>query len=121
MTYDLTNNIHTQTRTVKLATMTTDELISSDPAQVRAWLGRHHSRQLAELEAFEIELRLGRLSTSSTAAARYANLGQKDADINQAPGAVARKDRRLVTTRTVELFRSIIGSTKWKVNCFHIL
>ena len=98
---------------------TTDELISSEPTQVRAWLGRHHSRQLAELEAFEIELRLGRLSTSSTAAARYANLGKKDADINQAPEAMARKDRRLVTTRTVELLRSIVGSTKWKV--IHLL
>ena len=97
----------------------TNTLISSEPTQVRAWLAEHSSKHLAELEAFEIELRLGRLSTSSTAAARSATLGPKDADINQAPGGsvsnVNRKDRRLVTTRTVELLRSIVGGTKWKV------
>lgn len=105
-----------------------DVLISSNPAQVRAWLSKNHPKQLAELDNFEIELRLGRLSTSSTAAARSASDGRLDADITQdytpTPGTAKgvgrgrNKDRRLVTTRTVELLRSIIGNTKWKVRYF---
>uniref|UniRef100_A0A7S2LE62 Translation initiation factor eIF2B subunit beta n=2 Tax=Leptocylindrus danicus TaxID=163516 RepID=A0A7S2LE62_9STRA len=101
-----------------------DVLISSNPAHVRAWLSKNHPKQLEELDNFEIELRLGRLSTSSTAAARSASDGRLDADITQdytpTPGTAKgvgrgrNKDRRLVTTRTVELLRSIIGNTKWK-------
>jgi len=102
-------------------TVTTENLISSDPAYVRAWLAKQNPRQFAELEHFELEVRLGRLSTSSTAVARYAIAGKKKGDINEAPSSEPfvknlRKDRRLVTTRTVELLRSIVGSTKWKVS-----
>lgn len=59
------------------------------------------------LDRFEIELRLGRLSTSSTAAARsHQSLGEV--------GMFSSRDRRLVTTRTVELLRSLVGSTRWR-------
>ena len=72
----------------------TDDLDSSDPAVVRAWLP---PKQLALLDKFLIELRLGRLSSA-----------ENPANIMQF------SDRRLVTHRTVELLRHVIGSTRWK-------
>lgn len=69
-------------------------LSSSDPAVVREWLQQNNKKQLALLDKFLIELRLGRLfrPESSTDAI----------------------DRRLVTHQTVGLIRQMIGSTKWR-------
>jgi translation initiation factor eIF-2B subunit beta len=70
----------------------------SDPLAVRDWLAQHHPKQLALLDKFEIDLRLGRLSTPSAA------MVSKD----------LRMDRRAVTVRTVELLRTMIGGTRWR-------
>ena len=70
------------------------DLESSDPAAVRAWLP---AKQLALLDKFLMELRLGRLSSAENSN----NIMQSS-------------DRRLVTHRTVDLMRHIIGSTRWK-------
>lgn len=60
------------------------------PSKVREWLSApHHSKQLALLDQFEMELRLGRLATTS-------------------------KDRRAITVRTVELLKFMIGGTRWR-------
>ena len=72
--------------------MTLEDL--SDSSRVREWLARHHSKQLALLDKFETELRLGR----STAAG----------------GGGGRMDRRAVTVRAVELLKSMVGGTRWK-------
>jgi len=61
------------------------------PSNVRAWLSApHHSKQLALLDQFEMELRLGRLAASTST------------------------DRRAVTVRTVELLKIMIGGTRWR-------
>lgn len=74
----------------------------SDPSAVRAWLAApHHAKQLSLLDKFEIELRLGRLATSSSSVCAI-------------PGAGPRMDRRAVTVRTVELLKIMIGGTRWK-------
>jgi translation initiation factor eIF-2B subunit beta len=83
-------------------------LTSSDPTHVRAWLAANHPKQLALLDHFELELRLGRLTTSSTAAAR------SSLPTGEYAGTFGTTDRRLVTSRTVELLKSLIGSTRWK-------
>jgi translation initiation factor eIF-2B subunit beta len=67
--------------------------MTTNPAQVREWLVSNHPKSLAMLDKFEIELRLGRLS-------RRDHKGSTD--------------RRLITVRTVELLRQMIGSTRWK-------
>lgn len=82
-------------------------LSTSDPSNVRAWLAAHHTKQLSMLDRFEIELRLGRLSTSATAAARaQSSLGEV--------GMFSTSDRRLVTSRTVDLLKVLVGSTRWR-------
>jgi len=85
------------------------ELSTSEPATVRNWLASHHPKQLAQLDKFEIEWRLGRLSnTNATSVATYSH----DPDtIASMPSA---NDRLLVTLRTVELLKHIIGATRWK-------
>ncbi|GKY95593.1 hypothetical protein MPSEU_000520600 [Mayamaea pseudoterrestris] len=72
------------------------DLESSDPAVVRAWLP---PKQLALLDQFLLELRLGRLSASAC---------------NSSERHDSASDRRLVTHRTVDLLRHVIGSTRWK-------
>jgi translation initiation factor eIF-2B subunit beta len=67
--------------------------MTTNPAQVREWLCSNHPKSLALLDKFEIELRLGRLS-------RRDHKGSTD--------------RRLITVRTVELLRQMIGSIRWK-------
>ena len=62
---------------------------------VREWMG--HS-QVAVLDRFLLMLRQGRL-TSNPAAPKQSVLSQ---------------DRRIVTHRTVDLLRQLIGATKWK-------
>jgi translation initiation factor eIF-2B subunit beta len=75
-----------------------DALLSSDPRAVRQWLSSNHPKQLQLLDKFEIELRLGRL------AAIAPTTGEE----------VATSDRLLVTLRTVELLKHIIGQTRWR-------
>mgnify|MGYP000252025120 CR=1 FL=1 len=77
-------------------------LLTSDPSAVRAWLAKHHPKQMNELDKFEIELRLGRLSS----------VVNKDGVIPV--GATSTSDRLLVTLRTVQLLKHIIGATRWK-------
>lgn len=73
----------------------------SDPSAVRAWLAApYHTKQLALLDRFEIELRLGRLANSTTSTMPHT--------------AGPRMDRRAVTVRTVELLKNMIGGTRWK-------
>jgi len=88
----------------------------SVPQSVRSWLSSKHPKELAQLDKFEMELRLGRLSTSSTAASRTDDSDTPNAayEVSTNYAGIANNDRRLVTFRTVELLRSLIGTTKWK-------
>jgi len=92
---------------------TTGNLTSSDPSHVRAWLSQSSPKMLALLDQFELELRLGRLTTSSTAAARSYS-STTITTLSHESGMFSTSDRRLVTSRTVELLKKIIGGTKWK-------
>lgn len=99
------------------AVVGTDALSSSDPAHIRAWLAKSSPKQLSLLDKFEIELRLGRLSTRSTAVARDSSTALS-VDPNSEPqghsfSGGGGRDRRLVTVRTVELLRSLVGNTRW--------
>ena len=60
---------------------------------VREWLYKHHRKQLALLDRFVLELKRGLQSSQSL---------------------VLSQDRRVVTHRTVDLLRHMIGSTHWK-------
>ena len=92
----------------------------STPSAVRPWLAAKHPKELALLDKFETELRLGRLSTSSTASAKSNPNDVNNPDVNEYEtvsktyGGVSASDRRLVTFRTVELLRKLVGTTKWK-------
>ena len=88
----------------------------STPSGVRDWLASKHPKELALLNKFETELRLGRLTTSSTASAKAVDSNPNAAyeAVSKNYGGVSGRDRRLVTFRTVELLRSLIGTTKWK-------
>ena len=81
----------------------------SAPNTVRSWLASNHPKQIALLDKFEMELRLGRLSASSKSK-------KPDSDVisSKSYGGVSSRDRRQVTFRTVELLRTLIGNTKWK-------
>lgn len=82
----------------------------SNPNTVRTWLVTHHPKQIALIDKFEMELRLGRLSASS----KSKKSSMSSADISKNYGGVTARDRRQVTFRTVELLRTLIGNTKWK-------
>ena len=87
----------------------------SSPNSVRSWLASKHPKELAELDKFETELRLGRLSTSSTASAKAFDANPNAAyEVSKNYGGISSRDRRLVTFRTVALLRRLIGTTKWK-------
>lgn len=87
----------------------------SSPNSVRSWLASKHPKELALLDKFETELRLGRLSTSSTASAKAFDSNPNAAyEVSKNYGGISSRDRRLVTFRTVELLRRMIGTTKWK-------
>lgn len=81
----------------------------SHPNTVRTWLVTHHPKQIALIDKFEMELRLGRLSASSKS-----KKSPMSPEISKNYGGVTARDRRLVTFRTVELLRTLIGNTKWK-------
>jgi translation initiation factor eIF-2B subunit beta len=84
-----------------------------DPANVRRWLQANHPKQLALLDKFQIELRLGRFSSSHEPAKGQVgrNIGSNSSTHQTYQYG---KERRLVTSHTVELLRSIIGPTRWK-------
>eukprot|EP00978_Attheya_sp_CCMP212_P013755 scaffold34607_cov52-Attheya_sp.AAC.3 len=78
--------------------------IDTPSPDVRAWMAKQHPKQLALVDRFQMELRLGRLSTSSSTSSQTSTSTVTwDAS-----------DRRLMTSRTVELLRSLIGSTRWR-------
>ena len=92
-----------------------------DPTNVRRWLQTYHPKQLALLDNFEISLRLGRFSS------RGCDGSETPSNVNNVGGGTSinstssshqtyqyGRERRLITTRTVELLRAIIGPTKWK-------
>lgn len=69
---------------------------------VREFLHQSHRKQLALLDRFLLELRRGRLA-------------QNTVDLsNDKNNFFLSHDRRVVTHRTVDLLRHMIGSTKWK-------
>jgi translation initiation factor eIF-2B subunit beta len=96
------------------ATIETSSKVStvemSDPSAVRDWLARYHPKQLALLDKFEIELRLGRLSapSSTTATTTTTTSGGSTADPKR------KMDRREITVRTVELLKTMVGGTRWR-------
>jgi len=63
------------------------DLSSSDPIAIREWLQFNHPKQLAMIDTFEKDFSLGKLSSP---------------------------DRRFITSKTVELLKSLIGATRWK-------
>lgn len=89
-----------------------------NPLNVRRWLQTSHPKQLALLNNFEISLRLGRFSTrgcdgSSNDSGSNAQQQQASSSSSSSSKYQYGKERRVITTRTVELLRSIIGSTRW--------
>lgn len=86
----------------------------SSPDNVRLWLHQtNHAKQLALLDKFEMELRLGRLSTSSKKS-KVTSATEDMSNTAYGLGGVQLQDRRQVTFRTVELLRALVGNTKWK-------
>mmetsp|Transcript_21984 Transcript_21984/g.27198 ORF Transcript_21984/g.27198 Transcript_21984/m.27198 type:complete len:420 (+) Transcript_21984:58-1317(+) len=69
------------------------------PASVRTWLSTNHPKQYTLLQNFKTVLRVGNLTCTTPGGAS---------------GPTNDDARRLVTTRTVELLRNIIGGTKWR-------
>ena len=68
-----------------------------DPANVRLWLRSNHPKQLALLDDFDITIRLGKDSSRGCDQGTY-KYG---------------RERLPIAARTVELLRSIVGSTRW--------
>ncbi|KAG7361187.1 initiation factor 2B-like protein [Nitzschia inconspicua] len=73
------------------ATNSGDVSLDSSTFSVREWLREKHPKQHAMLSQFELQLRIGRLTSA-----------------NQADGRLA------LTLRTVEILKNMIGSTRWK-------
>ncbi|KAL3915995.1 MAG: hypothetical protein SGILL_005381 [Bacillariaceae sp.] len=73
-----------------------DSSTKSDAWSVREWLREKHPKQLALLSQFEMQLRMGRLSSSSSSS-------PQDQD-----------GRLALTLRTVDILKTLIGSTRWK-------
>ena len=82
-----------------------------DPANVRRWLQTYHPKSLALLDNFEISLRLGRFSSNSGSGSDIKATSSKSFKHQTYQYG---RERRLITTRTVELLRAIIGPTRWK-------
>jgi translation initiation factor eIF-2B subunit beta len=70
-----------------------------DSRSLREWLREKHPKQLALLSQFEMQLRMGRLSSTSSSSPFSSN----PAD-----------DRLSLTLRTVDILKALIGSTRWK-------
>lgn len=89
------------------------ELASSSPVDVRAWLKANHpAKLLSSLDKFEIELRLGRVISASTATRVSGDLTSTSTDAGNLYDGTF--NRRLITSRTVQLFKILVGSTKWR-------
>lgn len=84
-----------------------------DPHNVRRWLQTYHPKQLALLNNFEISLRLGRFSTRGCDGPDAVSTSNTQQQQSSSSKYQYGKERRVITTRTVELVRSIIGSTRW--------
>ena len=76
------------------------------PSSVRKWLSKNHPKQLALLDQFEISLRLGRFSSRGC--------DESKARSSQHQTYQYGREREQVTLRTLELLRSIVGSTRWQ-------
>lgn len=93
------------------------ELASSSPVDVRAWLKANHpAKLLSSLDKFEIELRLGRvISASTTTRVSGGDLTSSSSSSTDAGNLYdGTLNRRLITSRTVQLFKILVGSTKWR-------
>ena len=84
-----------------------------DPHNVRRWFQTYHPKQLALLNNFEISLRLGRFSTRGCDGPDAVSTSNTQQQQSSSSKYQYGKERRVITTRTVELVRSIIGSTRW--------
>jgi translation initiation factor eIF-2B subunit beta len=102
---DNINTINQPIMTLLATAESGDSLMGSDgialaTTNVRQWLvASHHSKQLALLDKFEMELRLGKL---------FSDALQNPTDKS------SHRDRRYATFRTVELLQNLVGSTRWK-------
>jgi len=81
------------------------------------WLKHNHPKHLLALDKFEIQLRLGKLSTSSTAVAR-----STDSALSADPNSIVKdnifgkwRNWRYVIFQMVELLRTIVGKTRWNM------
>ena len=87
-----------------------------DPRNARRWLQTYHPKQLALLNNFEISLRLGRFSTRGCDGNESGGSGGGGNGQQQSSSSSKYqygRERRVITTRTVELLRSVIGPTRW--------
>ena len=76
------------------------------PSSVRKWLSKNHPKQLALLDQFEISLRLGRFSSRGCDESKTTSSQNQTYQYG--------REREQVTLRTLELLRSIVGSTRWQ-------
>ncbi|KAL7465790.1 hypothetical protein ACHAXS_006112 [Conticribra weissflogii] len=87
-----------------------------DPSNVRRWLQSNHPKQLALLDQFEIELRLGRYSSASDTTTAVDDPAAPSSSSSSSKHQTYQygRQRRILTTRTLELLRAIIGPSRWK-------
>ena len=107
MTADQSNSTTTNTAPANL----------DDPSNARRWLQTLHPKQLALLDEFEISLRLGRFSSRGCdGTGDGGGVGGASVSSSSSKHRTYQygRERRLITTRTVELLRAIIGPTRWK-------
>jgi translation initiation factor eIF-2B subunit beta len=78
---------------------------NSSNITIREWLYEKHPKQLALLDKFEIDLRLGRLATSSSS---------RDVGTTTTTTTTTNTDRLVLTLKTVDVVKTMIGSTRWK-------
>ena len=83
----------------------------SSYSNTREWLQQRHRHQLALLDRFLLDLRRGKLAQS-----RRDNTIENNSNGGGGTGnnCFLSQDRRIVTHRTVDLVRHLIGGTKWK-------
>lgn len=69
---------------------------------IRDWLSEKHPKQLALLDKFEIDLRLGKISRTTSAQQHGVS------------ATTTTTDRLTLTLKTVDVLKAMIGSTRWK-------
>ena len=79
-----------------------------DPANVRRWLQTYHPKQLALLDNFEISLRLGRFSSRGCENTTNSTNSGSSSSTNNSGTYQYGRERRLITTRTVDLLRPLL-------------